>query len=593
MLWKNINCSVHRVSHGECVRLESPVLSWRATGRLLVLLALIRGNKGQKLTVSLQPKFPQVFVGDDVTLICNREGGSKPTKWFFNKETQTHQDYLMLLTTVTPENSGVYECEQGGTRSEPFTLTVLGMNTVLNVHDRLFLLLFLMISLSLSELEPYAQLSPSAGGAVMTKGDGRNLVLQADDDLKDWACFVLREVSTFRLGVKVDEKMNRAFIFAELKEAERATFWCKKNKSDLRSNAVTLKKTELMVMLVPPAVPALQGEPVALRCVVWGGAKLEKAVFYKNSIEIKSSSEGTYTITNATQSDNGKYSCHATYRFIHISAEAAQKEGDSDAQELKVIGGPPAAVISASTNSLQCSCPHCPDDCTSYHWYHTLFNDSYTRKKLSENDQSITVKEKGQYRCRRECGKGFSRFSNVYSYEAQSDPANVMPILVAVILIVLGLLIVLLIVLLVVLKRRRGGSNIKETKRDEDKTTGGDYEQIQLKDKDKAVYHTLGESTSKDKAEGGYEPQKRQEEGMYHTVGPGEGQSDGEGGYEALKSVKAKVYQTLSSDDSKKPAGEAEGGYEQLPQKGKDYEAVTVEKNPYEEVKKQTGKEKE
>lgn len=164
-----------------------------------------------------------------------------------------------------------------------------------------------------------------------------------------------------------------------------------------------------------------------------------------------------------------------------------------------------------------------------------------------------------------------------------------MPIIVAVILIILGLLIVLL----VALKRRRGGSAIQETKRDKDKTTGGDYEQIQLKDKDQAVYHTLGESTNKDQAEGGYEAlQKRQEEGVYHTVGLGEGQSEGQGGYEALKNVKAEVYQTLSSDDSKKPAGEAEGGYEQLPQKDKDYEAVTVEENPW-EVKKQTAKEKE
>ncbi|XP_016095270.1 uncharacterized protein, partial [Sinocyclocheilus grahami] len=432
----------------------------------------------------------------------------------------------------------------------------------------------------------------SVGGAVMTKGEGRNLVLQADDDLKDWACYALRGVSRFALGVNVNEKMNRAVIFAELKGAERATFWCKKKKTEHRSNAVTLKMTELMVMLVPPAVPVLQGEPVALRCVVWGGPKLEKAVFYKDKKEIMNSGEGTYTITNATQDDVGNYSCHATYRFSHISAGAAQKEGDSDAQELKVIGGPPAAVISVSTKSLQCSCPRCPADCTSYHWYHTLFNDPQSHRRLSENHQSITVEEEGLYSCQFDCGKGFSRFSDSYSYKAQpeSETPNVMPIMVAAILIVLGLLIVLLIAL----KRRRGGSNVQATKRDKDKTTGGDYEQIQLKDKDQAVYHTLGENTSKDQAEGGYEPlQKRQEEGVYHSLAPGEGQGEGQGGYEALKSVKAEVYQTLSSADSKKPGGEAEGGYEQLPQKDKDYEAVTVEENPYEEVKKQMGKEKE
>ncbi len=80
-------------------------------------------------------------------------------------------------------------------------------------------------------------------------------------------------------------------------------------------------------------------------------------------------------------------------------------------------GGPPAAVISGSTNSLQCSCPHCPAGCTSYHWYHTQFNDPYARRKLSEYNEYITVEDEGQYSCRRECGNGFSRFSNSYSYK--------------------------------------------------------------------------------------------------------------------------------------------------------------------------------
>ncbi len=102
------------------------------------------------LSVSVRPKSTQVFVGDDVSLICNREGGSKTTQWFINGTQQTHQDYLMHLTAVTPKDNGVYKCEQGGTSSEPYTLSVLGMNTVLNVHDRLLLLRFLMISLSLS-----------------------------------------------------------------------------------------------------------------------------------------------------------------------------------------------------------------------------------------------------------------------------------------------------------------------------------------------------------------------------------------------------------------------------------------------------------
>ncbi|KAL0156141.1 hypothetical protein M9458_047387, partial [Cirrhinus mrigala] len=164
------------------------------------------------LSVSLLPKFQQVYAGDDVTLICNHKKEIKPTKWFINGTRQSHQNYSMLLTTVTPKNNGKYQCDQSGQMSDPFNIT------------------------------PHAQLSPSIGGAVMTKGDGRNLVLQVDDDLKDWACFALRKESGFRLGHTPYSK-NRAVVFAEFKGAERATFWCKKNGTTLRSNALTLKMT--------------------------------------------------------------------------------------------------------------------------------------------------------------------------------------------------------------------------------------------------------------------------------------------------------------------------------------------------------------
>lgn len=75
----------------------------------------------------------------------------------------------------------------------------------------------------------------------MTNNDGRNLVLQVDDDLKDWKCFVLRGEKFYGIYVDVHENMKRAVIFAELKEEKRATFWCKKGTK--RSNTVTLKMT--------------------------------------------------------------------------------------------------------------------------------------------------------------------------------------------------------------------------------------------------------------------------------------------------------------------------------------------------------------
>jgi len=105
--------------------------------------------------------------------------------------------------------------------------------------------------------------------------------------------------------------------------------------------------SELKVMLEPPAIPALLGESVALRCAVWGG-KAETAAFYKDNQLITTTKEDTYIITNATQDHNGQYRCHATYRYTHITADAARQEGDSDAQEIKVIGKHYNITITAS-----------------------------------------------------------------------------------------------------------------------------------------------------------------------------------------------------------------------------------------------------
>ncbi|XDV48010.1 hypothetical protein PO909_017523 [Leuciscus waleckii] len=607
-----ISSSTHYTNGATKTDSVARLIDMRSLLTLSVLLALIREDKGQKPAVFLLPMFPDVFAGDDVTLIC--KGRGEPIKWFINGDPQSHQGSSMLLTVVTSKNNGIYECERGGSKSDPYTLTV-------------------------EELEPHAQLSPFIGGAVMSKGGGRNLVLYVDDDAYGWKCFVLRGESGFVIKPDVLNKTT-AVIYAELKEAKRATFWCENGTR--RSNAVTLKMTELKVMLDPPAAPALLRESVTLRCEVWGG-KAEKATFYKDNKTIPDTdiTKDTYIITSATQADTGQYRCHATYRYSHISADAARQEGDSDPQELKVIGGPPAATVeSTSQNNLKCFCRNCPDNCTFYYWYHTLPNDprrrlpentqiitveegglyscrrvcgkgfsrfsnvySYTggppaatvestspyslgcfcrncpdkctsyywyytipndpRRRLPENTQIITVKEGGLYSCRMVCGKGFSRFSNVYSYTAQPEPVNVLPIVVAAILMVLGVSIVVLIALK---RRRRGGGSVQATAQAKDKTTGGDYEQIQLTDQ--AVYHTLGAA-----------------EGQGQGEGQGEGQGQGEGGYEALKSVKVEMYQTLSSADSKTPAGESKGGYEQLPQKDKDYEAVAVEDNPYEELK--------
>ncbi|XP_051970793.1 uncharacterized protein LOC127635055 [Xyrauchen texanus] len=510
---------------------------------LSVLLAFIRENEGQ-ITVSHFPNFPRVYVGDDISLTCN--GNGEPIKWYINNaHLPIHQDSLMHLTALTPANNGEYKCERNGVPSDVYQLTVL-------------------------ELEPHAQLSLSAGGVVIAKGEGRTLVLHVDDELKGWACFASRfGGSGFKLGMDPDKETQRGFIFAELKEAKRASFWCLNRKTKHRSNAVTLKMTESKVMLEPPATPAMEGQTIALRCVVWGGGKVEHAVFYFNGTELEEKNDDTYTITHAAQKNNGQYSCQATYRYSHIHRQAAQQKGSSDQQELKVIGGPPVPSVSLiSSNFLHCHCNLCHANCTTYYWYHTPFDKSNIRSRLkSEFSQNLTITEEGLYSCRVKCENGFSCFSKAYSNNKAGGGKIIIALMVF--LIILGVTIIVLVVLK--RRQRRRGESGKQAigggKDDRKKQAGGDYEQINLTDQ--GVYDTLGEASAQDKAEAGYEHLKRREDAVYHTLGTGEGQSqgqgEGQGGYEALKGVKAEVYHTLGPGEGQSQGqGQGQGGYEAL-----------------------------
>nr|XP_055037869.1 uncharacterized protein LOC129425803 [Misgurnus anguillicaudatus] len=556
---------------------------------LTVLLAVIRENNG-KLTVLQLPRYPLVYVGDYITLNC-KGAAAEPITWTFNKVVQPNNNSIMILMMVTPENNGKYTCEKNKEESEPLILTVL-------------------------VLEPHAQLSLPIGGAVITKGEARILTLQVDEELDKWKCFAFRNNVGYKLPV-TKKPMNMGTVYADLQDTERATFWCMKNKTKHRSNALTLKMTERLVMLEPPVAPVLREETITLRCAVWGGAEVTQADFYKDNEKLKVTTKtDEYEITNATESNNGKYKCIATYRYSHISSAAAIHTHESDPQELKVIGGPPVAVLAENQGSLQCSCEQCKKIqivCETYEWYHT--DNSGNRTKLQETKYEIHPTVGGSYICRAACQDGFSRFSTPHIYKRPSDEKGILWVGLAAIILFLGVLIIILVALK--WRHRRGVQSLGRGKDDKMKDkSGADYEQLALTDK--AEYHTLDEAKgqAKEEGEGGYEALKKTEDkGVYHTLkagegsgeggyealkktedkavyhtlkageGSGEGSSQGQGGYEALQNVKAQVYQTLSSDGSGKPKEEAEGGYEQLPQKIGDPQDVKVEENPYEELK--------
>ncbi|XP_073720394.1 uncharacterized protein [Misgurnus anguillicaudatus] len=392
---------------------------------LSVLFAVIRENIGKPTVFDLR-KYPLVYVGDDITLAC--KGAAEPITWKINAVEQSNKNSIMIVMMVTPENNGKYTCQKNGEESDPFTLTVL-------------------------VLEPHAQLSLPIGGAVITKGEARILTLQVDEDLEKWKCFAFRNNVGYMLPVTKKNK-NMGTVYAELQDTERATFWCMKNKTNHRSNALTLKMTERLVMLEPPVAPVWRDETITLRCAVWGGAEVIQAEFYKDNVIVnkKRVQRDKYKITNATELNNGEYKCIATYKYSHISSAAATHTHESDPQELKVIGGPPVAVLGIDNKgSLQCSCKHCESVCKTYEWYYT--DNSGTRTKLQEETKhEINLIVGGSYICRAACQDGFSRFSTPHVYQRPSYGVGVA---VAVVLAS----ILMLIIILVAFKCRRSAVN--------------------------------------------------------------------------------------------------------------------------------------
>lgn len=81
--------------------------------------------------------------------------------------------------------------------------------------------------------------------------------------------------------------------------------------------------------------PAVAGERLTLRCLVWGTDQITRTVFLKNNATIEENNPPTYKIDNVTESVEGAYKCWATYRYG--TAEVLNDQV-SDPQDLLVQG---------------------------------------------------------------------------------------------------------------------------------------------------------------------------------------------------------------------------------------------------------------
>lgn len=79
--------------------------------------------------------------------------------------------------------------------------------------------------------------------------------------------------------------------------------------------------------------PAISGEDMTLRCLVWGTDKIRRVEFYKEGRVIEIGSK----VSNKIKAEEGKYKCEAI--FTHVAYTAGPHDHEfSDLQDVFVHG---------------------------------------------------------------------------------------------------------------------------------------------------------------------------------------------------------------------------------------------------------------
>uniref|UniRef100_A0A8D3AKU7 Ig-like domain-containing protein n=1 Tax=Scophthalmus maximus TaxID=52904 RepID=A0A8D3AKU7_SCOMX len=324
------------------------------------------------------PKLEEFFPGDLFYLSCDNIASSSRVQWYLNntvvKQSPTSETWKIAV--ASPKHSGFYHCENNGQRSDNLIV------------------------------------KEDTGHPVMKTGHSVMLQLDNEDGLQGWKCGVYRralnQMKKIKFHLKITKECASPNSLMKIQHSLGViTFKVLKPllMIILMHHLVSDKEVSLEMYPLPPVV----GEPLTLRCLVWGTDQISNTVFYKDNAVIIGAVSSTHTITNVTELTEGQYKCDVTYTHKAQAAGPPYHEV-SDTQEVFVQG---TAIIS-EIYGLSCSCPLCGRD-SSYHWYHR--NDDQLWASMGFNSNYFTPKASGSYACRAVWTNGRSFLSNSYACE--------------------------------------------------------------------------------------------------------------------------------------------------------------------------------
>ncbi|CAK6964125.1 uncharacterized protein LOC128381153 [Scomber scombrus] len=504
-------------------------------GKHLLLLAVflhLARCQGQ-LQVSVTPPLKYIFVGDLLYLHCSVSSGT-PVKWYKKDVEEKQTNNTWKIAVATPAHSGSYHCESNGQKSNNFLINVLNY-------------------------EPRGSLTVKTGHPVMQTGNSVVLQLDHDDGLQGWLCWVSRGQTVKKIKLKLKDGDKSIAFQPNRLEVPETIFWCTDKEQNDRTNQQVIRTTGKAISLEMYPHPAITGESLTMKCLVWGTDRIKQVTFYdERGVIGNKTSSPLDLIEPATLSTEGKYKCDATFTYV-ANTGGPENHVVSDMQDVFVHEPPIRAVLEGDS----CSCPDCTDDLTMSYRFYKKNGQTWARME--------SLKEGGSYAC---------RAVMKYMRTAHSEPSfknedSSMSGIVIVILIVIGMAMALIGVVLWFHNKRRlrriDGAIYEDVQMKQRGEGDAQYEELKLAGAKEGEYDTLNaETQGGKKKEGEYDVLNKEQmkEGVYNTLGAEGPSGGGEGGYEALKKdgKQEGVYNTLGAEGA---AGGGEGGYEALKKAGK------------------------
>ncbi|XP_048879201.1 Fc receptor-like protein 5 isoform X12 [Brienomyrus brachyistius] len=412
--WYKDQQEISKYKTGDKYRIPSVTQSdtgqYTCRGQHLKRTVLSEMSDGTSVTVSALPKavltletgWTEIFITESVTLRCDLQGGSAEWEYKWYKDQQEVPKYeagdKYRIPSVTQSDTGQYTC-----RGQYRRRTVLS-----KMSDD--------ISVTVSAL-PKAVLTLETGWTEIFITESVTLRCDLQGGSAEWEYKWYKdqqEVPKYEAGDK--------YRILSVTQSDTGQYTCRGQYRRRTVMSEMSDGTSVTILAIPTAMLSLESgwteiftnESVSLRCDLQGGPTQWEFKWYRDGQEIPSYGPGDkYTITKATLSDHGDYTCRGQYR----ERRSVQSVGSRvltltvfDTPGISLKQDPPGHIYRGEHLSLTCSVQGVSKG-WEYLWYKGPERTALANTNSSTSDgsnytiSSAALSHNGEYWCRARRGR--------------------------------------------------------------------------------------------------------------------------------------------------------------------------------------------